>query len=116
MRGLKAKGKRKREKGLRFTKRKLLPFSLGLLALIFALLAAPACSTTKGPVKKDQDPLLGDTAPKKTDPLMTQAKSVPPVPLYQTSVSTAGLASSLPLDGGRPTLAILNDPVKSGAG
>lgn len=120
MRYVKAKVIRLKDKGERTKpwRPALLPLSFILFPLAFALLAAPACSTTKGTVKKDPDPLLGDTAPKKSDPLTTQAKSVPPVPpvpLYQTSVSTAGLAAALPLDGGRPPLAIPNDSAKTGA-
>src|SRR5947209_16791423 len=102
MRGGMGKGAGQGDRRLRFAKRKLLSFALCLLP--FTLMMAPACSTTKGAaVKKDPDPLLGDTTPKKTpDPLKnTQANSVPPVPIYQASISNAGLAMAQPLDGPR---------------
>jgi hypothetical protein len=94
--------------------------SFVLFSLPLVLISLPACSSTKGsavPNKKEQDPLLGNYDPKKgNEGTMTQAKSVPPVPAFQTSASTADLAAAIPLNGPRPALAIPNDQAKTNPG
>jgi hypothetical protein len=76
-----------------------LPFSILVFPISIILLAAPACSTTKT-VKKDPDPLKEPVELKKGGPAATtQTKSVPPIPDYDATISTASLAVNLPLTG-----------------
>jgi hypothetical protein len=85
------------------------------------VLALPACSGARTgatarkatPAAPEPDPLLGgDPTKKVADNTSTQTKSVPPVPEYQASVSTAAIATALHLEGGRAPLAIASEPGK----